>query len=152
MIVRLFNNYSDNNEVHKSISILREMDCNIYEECSIQTPTIIIDIEQNNPNVVLNANYCYIPFWNRYYYITDSSIYNGNLVRLSLKVDVLMSFWNDFANSPCIAKRSTSHPNPHIPDTYEVYKNQSVFKRRKDTNKFTPTSTGGCYILTIGGK
>lgn len=146
--VKFYNNQSENAEVKKIISHIETFNCEIYEDCSIQTPTIIVPMSDS----LTWANYCYIEKFHRFYYIVSSTIYDGNLVRISLKCDVLMSFWNSFSKSKCIAKRSSSSFNTSIPDNFEVFSPQPEIKRTKDTNKFQPTSSGGCYILTIGGK
>lgn len=148
MIVNFYNNSSDKADVHKSISHIIDFDCDVFNDCSIQNPQLIVPMS----DALINANYCYIAKFKRYYYIVDSTIYNGDMLRVILKSDVLMSFWKVCSGSRVIAKRSQSHPNPNIPDNYDVYKSQSKFVRRKDTNKFTPTANGGCYILTLGGK
>ena len=57
--------------------------------CSIIRPTISLDIGQaGNPT---GYNYCYIPAFNRYYYVSDW-IFENRLWTASLKVDALASF------------------------------------------------------------
>lgn len=148
MNVVLYNNSSSNNTVHKRLSQIGTVDCDVYEDCSISSPTLRLSMT----DAMISANYCYIAKFGRYYYITDKTIIDGSILIVSTHVDVLMSHWSSFSTSPCIAKRSSSHPNINIPDEYNVYKSQSKFIRRKDSNKFNPSSTGGCYILTLGGK
>lgn len=148
MEIKFYNNISDNDDVKKSITHIATFDCDIYNDCSIYSPSIIVPMS----DALINANYCRIEKFKRYYYITNQTIYSGDLVKIDLRCDVLMSFWNSFSKSKCIAKRSSSHQNPNIPDECDVYKPQSKFIRRKDRTSFTPTSTGGCYILTLGGK
>lgn len=150
MEIKLYNNHSDNDEVHKKIYDVGTYQCELHEDCTITAPKIILTMSDG----VINANYCYIAKFNRYYFIREATIQNGTKVVLQLQCDVLTSFWDRFRDSKVIAKRSYSAKNKEIPDPLVVYKNKPMIKRfRSDTNaEFRPSSTGGCYILTIGGK
>lgn len=145
--VRLYQNYSDPCKVKKKISLIKTVQCEITEANDIDAPTLLLDME-NNPK---QFNYCYIPEYGRYYFCTPK-IENGVHMRLECTSDVLMSFWNSALNSSCVAERSTSHPNPDLPDDMLPFKPQPKYVRRYLSTGFTPTSSGGCYILTVGGK
>lgn len=145
--VRLYQNYSDPFKVHKNISLLKTVQCEITESNDIDSPTLLLDME-NNPK---QFNYCYIPEYGRYYFC-NPKIENGVYMRLECASDVLMSFWDSFSGSKCIAERSTSHPNPDLVDEMLPFKPQPRLIRRYLDTGFTPTSSGGCYILTVGGK
>ena len=115
----LYNNYSENNKLNKTIVKVVELTGVLREPTSLVNPNIVIELDPrtltaqyvmdknevlvnyNNQLVtwdsfvydyVLSANYCYIPEFNRYYYIEDIVSINNNLWQLILKVDVLMSW------------------------------------------------------------
>ena len=147
--VKLYNNSSDNRVVHKSITqIGTDRSCQITDECNIVNPRILLDA----PGTYLSANYMYIPDFNRYYYITNINIINGNQVEIEGHCDVLMSFWNSFKNSKCTAGRSSSSYDDYIDDPMVTIKDQYRTQVRRLTGEFTPTADGANhYILTIGG-
>lgn len=143
----LYNNSSAPNVVHKRISLIETLTGDLKESAELESVSITIPYTSSFANI----NYAYIPQFNRYYY-AQVTVLNGELIKLDLTSDVLMSFWGRFSGSQCIARRSTSAPNNDIPDELVHFKSQPIYIRRKTSQKFTPTSSGGCYILTIGGK
>lgn len=82
-----------------SPNILVELDPdNIIISGSIVDDNDNVVIDDDNNNVIytegsdiLSANYCYIPEYNRYYYISDTISVRTNLWRLPMDEDVLMS-------------------------------------------------------------
>ena len=55
---------------------------------------------------ILSSNYVYIPDFNRYYFINDITSVRQNLWRLSLHVDVLMSYKNEINNTNAFISRN----------------------------------------------
>lgn len=130
---------------------------------SVSAPRILIEGD------LRGYNYCYIPLFERYYFITDIVIKTGNTQEVSLSVDVLQSFKGDADNdipgiltSRAIVERQQNSGNLYMTDSY-------VWTRAdKDiiTNGFTGGSESyrdgasgwqafirdnNCYILTIAG-
>ena len=60
----------------------------LRDECDILNP--VLTIEGLNPDTTFN--YCYIPDFKRYYYITESSVVRTGLIEFVLHVDVLQSW------------------------------------------------------------
>jgi hypothetical protein len=149
VIVKLYNNSSDNRVVHKSISqIGTDRTCQISDECNIVNPRILLDA----PGTYLSANYMYIPSFGRYYYIRNMNILNGNQVEIEGHCDVLMSFWNSIKNSQCTAGRSSSNYDDYIDDPMVTIKDTYRTESRRLSGEFTPTADGSNhYVLTIGG-
>lgn len=143
----LYNNTSDNDEVHKHITQISSANCDIFGECSIESPQLLLSMNDN----IINANYLYIPKFNRYYYITNKTIYDGSKVIINARVDVLMSFWNDMKNSDVIATRSSSKYDVYIPDNMIQFSSKLRFEYRKLPFNFSPTESGKHYVLTLGG-
>ena len=145
--VKLYNNSSDPFVVHKSISLIATVYCQFTESTPIDAPELLLDMRSG----FKNFNYCYIPEFGRYYYCYPE-IVNGNQMRLRCESDPLMSFWSSAQGSNCIAERSTSAPNTELVDELLPFKNTPKYIRRKMATGFSPSSSGGCYILTVGGK
>lgn len=111
----------------------------LRENSSILTPSFNIESD-----VIPSFNYCYIPQFNRYYYITDITSVNSKIVRIECKVDVLKSFSTDIKNS--------------LGKTKQAIKNNGYYEKteigvevRKDTEKVDfpnkPFDENGSIIL-----
>lgn len=148
MEVRFYNTSSGANVVHKQLTSTITLQCDIYDSCSVKRPRLRVNMN----NALINSNYMYIPKWNRYYYISAPIIFDGSNAIVEGAVDELMSYWDDFKTSPCIAKRSTSNWNPMMEDTRVFHAPNKKYVVRKMGQGFNPSSSGGSYILTIGGK
>lgn len=83
---------------------------------SILNPVIIISESPANHAAWANANYAYIPDFNRYYFITNT-VFNGIQVELTLSVDVLASWRTVIRNSTQYVLRSQSSYSGAIRDT-----------------------------------
>lgn len=114
----LYNNFSETNQVDKSISKIIELEGSLLDATSIINPTIKIFfnpetmdgyvVDDNKVYITFNgvkitwdsfiydyvlaANYAYIPEFNRYYFINDIISVRKNIWQLVMNVDVLMSY------------------------------------------------------------
>lgn len=147
MEVRLYNNASAHNVVHKSITQIRTMNGELKENCYMEKVTMNVTYFAD----FYRCNYAYIPAFHRYYYVNVELI-DGDMVRLVMKSDALSSFYDGYKNSKVIAKRSSSDVNPNIIDKASPFKPQPMVVPRRTSFEFTPSSSGYCYVLTMGGK
>ena len=105
------------------------------------TPAIVLGVF--SPNAY---NYARIPYWDRYYYITDWKFVNG-CWEASMSVDVLASFKDDIAATSAYVLRSAAASDGNITDgRYPIKTNTSivntVMAQSMDINH-------GCYIIGI---
>lgn len=63
----------------------------LKNDCSVQTPTIILDLSDFQNDEIAKFNYAYIPLFHRYYWVTDTRWIRG-LWEISLTVDVLATY------------------------------------------------------------
>ena len=147
MQIMLYNNASAPNVVHKTKTLLYTLNGSLIDDTNRENVEVTVSYQSNYASI----NYAYIPEFKRYYFVSVDCL-NGERLRLKMVSDPLSSFWDNFNGSQCIAKRSSSAPNTDIPDELVHFKSQPIYIRRKTQSKFTPTSSGGCYVLTIGGK
>ena len=147
MNISLYKTNSEKNVVYKTLTA--ELS---FTDVTFKNPTEIL-----NPVITLSTaidvesyNYCYIPEFNRYYYISNIvSVVNG-LWSLNLSVDVLMSFKQYFAKFDVILKRSQTEYNKYINDGEIVTAVDNIIS----TVKFpqTPLNKQMYFILTtVGG-
>jgi len=148
LTIDLYNNFSDPTVVHKKMSLIKSaVNCEITQSVDVDELDLLFDMDTG----VNTCNYAYIAAFARYYFLTPG-IVNGNQMIMHASSDPLTSFWNSYSASQCVAERSSSHGNPNLVDDMLPFKpNPKIIVRQLATG-FTPTTTGGCYILTVGGK
>lgn len=147
MNITLYNNSSATNVVHKNLTTISSLNGSLKENVNMESVVVTIPYISGYANI----NYAYIPDFKRYYHVTVD-VLNGMRLRLNMKSDPLTSFWSQYSKSPCIAKRSSSNVNPNIEDKKRPFSPQPKYIFRKMGTGFTPTTSGNCYVLTIGGK
>ena len=147
MTITLYKTTDENNVVYKTLTNSQNFpECVLKENTSVITPIIFIQTDTN----LSTYNYCYIPEFNRYYYITNISSVRNGLWQLNLKVDVLMSYKDKFNSFEIIIERNSTD--------FSRYLNDSEIQKLSFTNtilkKFpeTPFTKNMCYILTTMGK
>lgn len=91
MTIILYSNSEEVNSFPKTLSNGSELMGNLRDECDIINPVIsIVGMQPND-----TFNYCYIPEFSRYYFITDKKIITTNVVEISLHEDVLQT-WSEY--------------------------------------------------------
>lgn len=94
--------------------------CLIKETCSIIRPILIIHLNAAGaPNMeqLAKENYCYIPIFQRYYYIVNVTSETAAIAYVHCEVDVLASFRDDILATPAFVMYSNSKYNTAIPDS-----------------------------------
>lgn len=115
--------------------------------CSIIRPTISLDIGQaGNPT---GYNYCYIPAFNRYYYVSDW-VFENRLWTASLRSDALASFKSGIGASNCYVARAASSYNSRVVDNYYPALASNTHSADIITSPFDKNN--GCYVVGIQGK
>ena len=126
------------------------------------TPTLIIssDVFMSGGQIVnpMPYNYCYLPDFNRYYFVRSWSWILGRW-ECALEVDVMASFKTEIGNSTCMVLRSASNYDPDIIDTkYPTKIEQSGLLQTKvdfsntsiwNTNIKTAAITDGFYVISV---
>lgn len=126
MQVVFYNNSSGNEHVTKRLTQVATFDVNLKDSCSVQNPVLLLN------GAYLNANYCYIAEFGRYYYINNATQVRRGLWQYDLKCDVLMSFAKEIKSNKAILKRTAQDEfaNLYLPDerrmvsseTFTLYK------------------------------
>ena len=135
------------NVINKAKTLIDTFEADLIE--NVNRENVVVTIPYTS--AYANINYAYIPEFERFYFVSVDCI-NGQRLRLTMHSDALSSFWDRYKYSPCIAKRSSSNYNPALRDDMIAFKPEPTIIRRKTQAKFTPSSSGGCYILTMAGK
>lgn len=120
MDIILYNNISSKENLNKTLTDELKLTGTLRNSTSIIRPIFVV----SDYNVV-NKNYCYIPEFNRFYYITDITSVNNNLWQITCEVDVLMSFVNDILNLDVIIdKQVDDYVNKYIEDNSYTVENK----------------------------
>lgn len=104
MEITLYTNESEKNKLEKTITNSILLEGNLRDESSIINPIILIS--SNKEDIPYMYNYAYIPAFGRYYFITDIESVRTGLWRVSMHVDVLMSYKEQIKNLNVIINNS----------------------------------------------
>lgn len=116
-VIVLYQNSAERNRVDKTnyLTKIKTISGTVRDVTSIVNISILIEYD-----TVPNFNYCYLPAFRRYYYITDVSTVNKNLWELSLSCDVLMSYKEAIKNCNGFIERNENLYNENIVDKQRV--------------------------------
>lgn len=116
-VIVLYQNSAERNRVDKTnyLTKIKTISGAVRDVTSIVNISILIEYD-----TVPNFNYCYLPAFRRYYYITDVSTVNKNLWELSLSCDVLMSYKDAIKNCNGFIERNENLYNENIVDKQRV--------------------------------
>ena len=121
----------------------------LKNETSFLTPTLRMSVDNLTTGLFSPAayNYAFIPYWQRYYYITDWN-YTNACWECNLSVDVLASFKGEIGNTSAYIIRSASQYNGDILDSfYPTTTVSSITKQRISSEIYHTTIPGGCFVL-----
>lgn len=145
MDIILYQTTSERERINKDLSSSLPLSGALRGECSVTNPSF--NIEVSNPS---NYNYCYIPDFGRYYYITNIVSVRTNIWRIDCNVDVLMSYNSQILNLNVIVSDETSPDN-------ETYMNGDVWastvRYKTDVINFSNglLDNGEYILITSGG-
>ena len=129
---------------------MAEYECRMLDACSILRPVILLNVgPQANPT---GANYCYIPEYNRYYWVSDWTVNRGQWAA-TLSIDPLASWKEEIGNTFQYVLRSSSAFNGYVQDTmYPALSKCSIQTVPVKENPFANTLAGGEYVVGVVGK
>lgn len=122
----------------------------LRDECDILNP--VLTIEGLNPDTTFN--YCYIPDFKRYYFITESSVVRTGLMEFMLHVDVLQSWSTNILDQEAYIARNEYDYDMMLIDEIPIVKPDNKFSYIESTsdqlnNPFS-MELGYNYIVTNG--
>lgn len=145
MIVSFYRNMSDKKTLNKSISKIKDVECNIKEPCSLLRPFVTM-LKSELPGWN-RANYAYIAEFDRYYYMGQPTITTAGRLEVQLEVDPLMSNKAGILGITCIIERSESVYNKMIKDELApIRANRAI--RYINVGQLPASS---CYCITCDG-
>lgn len=126
MQIILYTNKSDKRELNKNITQIAEVSITLKNDTDIINPVIVINGEYLPPS----ANYCYIPVFARYYFLTNQRVNVGKMLEITMAIDVLMSWKTQILKSRVIAMRSTNKSHRGLPDEIPILSRRNIIYKR----------------------
>ena len=145
MEVILYKNLSENNVIGKSLAQIKSVECNFKNDVSIINPTLILSYTDS----ILNSNYCFIPKFNRYYFIDEIIPITGDRNIIRCKVDVLESFKDDIKSLTAIINKQETIADKFIDDGSWIVENKDFLQSYNFSNGFN--DSGEFILITAGG-
>ena len=99
--VYLYNNSDDKRVVSKTLTALRTVSVTLLQSSSVLKPRLRLSWV----DAMTQYNYCYIPAFNRYYFIDDITADVGGAAIINASVDVLMSYGDAIKLCPAVVIR-----------------------------------------------
>lgn len=146
MEIKFYLNNDEPNKLNKNLLNELPLTGDLKQECSIEKPTILIE-----SNININTyNYFYIPDFGRYYFRTGYEIIRKNLIRISGRTDVLMSFKNQILNFDVLLDHSQEKSSTKYAQS-DVW--HSLVKTKTDilTFPYGLSDSGEFILITAGG-
>lgn len=118
-----------------------EYDIVLKEATSITAPVVELT------HIARNMNYCYIPYFDRYYFVQQTILLTNDVVQFHLSEDVLGTWRNEIFRSSLYVIRSASDYSRYLPD--DTWTHTTDFTENVRTKAFPQYDATGCYIITV---
>lgn len=146
MNIILYVTGSERHAIRKTLQSSLELTGALRGESSVINPSFLIEL--TNPS---QYNYCYIPDFNRYYFITNITSVRTNIWRIDCNVDVLMSFQSQILNLDVIVSDLSIGESP-VSTYFSGEQWQATVKTKTDVINFpSGLLDNGEYILITSG-
>mgnify|MGYP007101885808 FL=1 len=103
--ITLYKNTSANNTINKNIISPVNISGHLHDSTDVEFPVIVLH------GIYTAYNYCYIPAFQRYYFI-ENIVIHGNTTIIKCTIDVLYTYRTDVLNSYALINQSTEY-NPY---------------------------------------
>ena len=141
MKIKYWKNFSKRRNSTKQPAALSatEIDVDILEPCSTETPDFILSIVDTAIN--------YVQAFGHYYYVTDRIILDGPRMQISCDLDKLASAKSDIKNGTALVKRSSSNYHSDLRD--EMVSILSSCVSGEEHVFSMPFNDTGYYLLSV---
>lgn len=140
--LKLYKNSSENNDVSKTLT--DEHKVTGYSRVVVDMLNPVIELAGIEVN---SYNYCYVQELNRYYYIENINISPNGVYRLSMRIDVLMTYRDDIMTSHGLITKNREY-NPYTGDV--DVESRYTLEKHEFENGFDFTN-GDFVLVTMRG-
>lgn len=120
------------------------INCSLKEDCGVAAPVLEI-----NTTGSYNANYAYIPAFDRYYYVTEWTYEKHAVWTCTLVCDILATFRTQIGAATLYVLRSSAASDGDIVDTLYPAKVESQFSKVTATNPWLSNIQSGTFVVGI---
>ena len=142
MKIILYENTSPKKKVVKKLTRAKELEGNLLEECSIDDPSITIEIDN-----LSQYNYMYIPAFHRYYFFTKPTVVQNKIWRINAHTDVLMSSKEDLLKNQCVVEKVENGGSNYVDDGSWTVRADSFVQATQMSGELGNYST---YLMVAG--
>lgn len=136
--------------ISKTLTNAVEYNCEILDTMNSFTPRIRLFCTSET----FNANMIYIPFFDRYYHITDIDVESAETIILQCEFDIY-TYSNALLNSNFLVTRNENIGSTYIPDTLLPLKGSKEMKVIEftggDFNLDSATVNSYNFVLNVAG-
>lgn len=147
MEIKLYTTTSPRKKIIKSLNNLNTLNGTFRSQTSAMSPTFTIEIG----NEIMQYNYCYIPIFNRYYYINKIKALRNNLFELELTCDVLMSNADAILSNVAIIDKVEQNESAYLYINDGSYVNTNRMKNSIINYPQGFLDNGEFILITAGG-
>lgn len=136
-----------------SKTLINQIDytCQLLDSAEMVTPTLRVRCTSET----FNANYCYISFFDRYYFVTGQTVETANTILIHCRLDVLYTYRNALLSSTFLVTRNENIGSTYIPDTMLPLKGSKEMKVIEftggDFNLDTASANSYNFVLNVAG-
>ena len=113
MTVNLCFNSSENYCINKSVQVIKQAECIVKQDCSMEKPVLIL---VSDYPTMAQVNYIDIPAFDRKYFVENVETMTGGRFMVECSVDVLESFKTQILAQNVIVEKSENKRNMYLPD------------------------------------
>lgn len=132
MTIKFFINKSPNEAAVKEL--VNEIAYEGYFRNRTSFMDLEIAIETEDQAALSKFNYCYIEDLGRFYFIKDFKTLNNKLLEISLKIDVLSTYWEQIQGNNALIEKNELQYNLYIKDPEIPLQQNTDYARYVFTN------------------
>lgn len=144
--VTFYNNASNNHVFNPALTQLAQFDVYFKDQIDVENPDIYVQSDAS----IINANYCYIPQFGRYYHCKAVGDVNQT-IHFICQSDPLVSFKTGILACPAVISRNPWHYDKYLHDNKMPIESRTVRSSFKFPNTEIFNGNSNCYILTTLG-
>lgn len=145
--VNFYNYTGKSNVINKPLNNPVLFDGLLFNNFEVINP--VLTIRQTSTNTFKNYNYCYIPIFKRYYFVTSVNIQNDKII-MNLKVDVLKTYETEILNSYGLIV-SRENANGYISNRENIYDLRPTIEKLNFSENTPFNENGSIIMVTLKG-
>ena len=110
--LKTYHTADDSRKINKTLTNEIDYVCQLIDSADMIRPRLRVKCTSET----FNANYCYISFFDRWYFITGQTVENANTIIIQCDLDVLYTYRTALSNMNVLVTRNESIGSTYIND------------------------------------